>query len=72
MGVQMTGLRTMSNQELSRFEVLHRVVDRRLTQQQAAQILGLNRRQIYRLLQAINRLISDPGRMIDLAIETAA
>lgn len=43
----------MSDHELSRFEVLQRVIGRRMTQQQAGQILGLTRRQIYRLLQAV-------------------
>ena len=51
----MMALRTMSDKELSRFEVLQRVIDRRMTQQQAGQVLGFNRRQIYRLLKAIER-----------------
>lgn len=46
---------TMSDRELSRFEVVQRVADRRLTQDQAAQILGLSRRQVYRLLDALRR-----------------
>lgn len=54
-GVNMVQLWTMSDQELSRFEVLQRVNDRRMTQQQAGQILGLTRRQIYRLLKAVQR-----------------
>lgn len=51
----MTALRTMSDKEISRFEVLQRVIDRRMTQQQAGQVLGLNRRQIYRLLKAVKQ-----------------
>jgi hypothetical protein len=43
----------MSDKELSRFEVLQRVIDRRMTQQQAGQVLGLTRRQIYRLLRSV-------------------
>jgi hypothetical protein len=31
----------MSDKEISRFEVLHQVIDRRMTQQQAGQVLGL-------------------------------
>jgi hypothetical protein len=45
----------MSDKEMSRFEVLQRVNDRRLTQQQAGQALRLTRRQIYRLLQVIKK-----------------
>ena len=54
-GVHMTALRPMSDMEISRFEVLQRVIYRRMTQQQARQVLGLNCRQIYRLLQAIKQ-----------------
>ena len=43
----------MSDKELSRFEVLQRVLDRRMTQQHAGQLLGLTRRQIYRLLSSV-------------------
>ena len=45
----------MSDKELSRFEVLQRVLDRRMTQQHAGQLLGLTRRQIYRLLSRIKK-----------------
>jgi hypothetical protein len=45
----------MSEREISRFEVLPRVRDRRMTQQQAGQLLGLTRRQIYRLLQSVKQ-----------------
>jgi len=51
----MTALRTMSDKEISRFEVLQRVIDRHMTQQQAGQVLGLNRRQVYRLLKAVKQ-----------------
>jgi hypothetical protein len=43
----------MSDGEISRLEVLQRVLGRRMTQQQAGQILGLTRRQIYRLLKSV-------------------
>jgi Helix-turn-helix domain len=43
----------MSDREISRFEVLQRVIDRRMTQRQAGEVLGLNRRQIHRLLKAV-------------------
>ena len=49
------GLWVMSDKELSRFEVLQRVIDRRMTQQQAGQVLGLTRRQIYRLLKSVKK-----------------
>ncbi len=40
---------TMSSKELNRLEVLGRVLERRLTQVQAAEQLGLSLRQIERL-----------------------
>ena len=43
----------MSDKELSRFEVLQQVRERRMTQQHAGQLLGLTRRQIYRLLRSV-------------------
>ncbi len=49
------GLWVMSSKELSRFEVLQRVLDRRMTQQHAGQLLGLTRRQIYRLLSSVKQ-----------------
>jgi transposase len=52
----MQELKTMSDQELTRFEVLQRIVNRQMTQTQAGQVLGLSRRQIYRLLQAIQEV----------------
>jgi transposase len=43
----------MSAKELDRLEVLGRVVERRLTQRQAAEQLGLSRRQVERLCRAL-------------------
>lgn len=40
---------TMSNRELDRSEVLRRVLERRLTQREAARMLGLSERQLARL-----------------------
>jgi Winged helix-turn helix len=51
----MRGLWTMSEREISRFGVLQRVRDRRMTQRQAGQVLGLTRRQIYRLLGRVKK-----------------
>jgi hypothetical protein len=42
----------MSDGELSRLEVLRDLDQRRLTAAAAAQLLGLERRQVYRLLKA--------------------
>jgi hypothetical protein len=60
----------MSEREISRFAVLQRVRDRRMTQQQAGQVLGLTRRQIHRLLQSIEQ--HDAAGFIDLSIEGMA
>jgi len=51
----MTGARTltMSTREIDRFEVLGRVIERRLTQRQAAEQLGLGLRQVERLCRAL-------------------
>jgi transposase len=46
---------TMSAKELDRLEVLGRVVERRLTQRQAAEQLGLSRRQVERLCRALRQ-----------------
>ena len=43
----------MSDGEISRLEVLQRVRRRRMTQQQAGQVLGLTRREVYRLLKRV-------------------
>ncbi len=47
------GYLTMSGKELNRLEVLRRVLERRLTQAQAAEQLGLGVRQIERLCQRL-------------------
>ena len=44
---------TMSAKELDRLEVLGRVIERRLTQRQAAEQLGLSLRQVERLCRAL-------------------
>ena len=46
---------TMSAKELDRLEVLVRVIERRLTQRQAADQLGLTLRQVERLYRALRR-----------------
>lgn len=48
----MTGLASMSQRELDRPEVLQRVRERRLTQTDAARLLGLTRRPVHRLPRA--------------------
>lgn len=48
----MDELLTMSKRELTRLEVMQRLKDKRLTQKEAAQILGLSTRQVKRLWQA--------------------
>ena len=45
------GLVIMSERELNRIEVLSQVVDRRMTVISAANVLGLSRRQVHRLLK---------------------
>jgi transposase len=42
----------VSEKELSRIDILRRVVDRGLTRTAAAQLLGLSQRQVYRLVRA--------------------
>ncbi|MCC6641924.1 MAG: helix-turn-helix domain-containing protein [Deltaproteobacteria bacterium] len=46
---------TMSAKELDRLEVLGRVIERRLTQRQATEQLGLSLRQVERLCGALRR-----------------
>lgn len=46
---------SMSDQELTRYEVLQRVFDRKMTREQGARVLGLSRRQVYRLLGTVRR-----------------
>ena len=48
----MDELLTMSKQEITRLEVMHRLKEMRLTQKEAAQILGISLRQIKRVYQA--------------------
>ena len=45
-------VRLMSDGELSRLEVLRDLYEKRLTTEAAAQLLGLERRQVFRLLKA--------------------
>ena len=45
----MDELLTMSNQEITRLEVMQRLKDKRLTQEEAAQLLGISIRQVKRL-----------------------
>jgi len=51
----MDRLLTMSAKELSRLEVMHRLSEKRMSQQEAGRILQLSVRQIKRLLQAYRR-----------------
>jgi transposase len=46
---------TMSQKELHRLEVVQKIHDRRLSVVQAAELLGLSRSQVHRLLQAYDR-----------------
>ena len=48
----MDNLLTMSNREITRFEAMQRIKDKRLTQKEAAQMLNLSVRQIKRLFRA--------------------
>jgi DNA-directed RNA polymerase specialized sigma subunit len=48
-GVEMDELLTMSKRELSRLEVMQRIKDKRLTQKEATQLLGISTRQVNRL-----------------------
>lgn len=51
----MDKLLTMSNQELTRIEVMQRLKDKRLTQKEAGEMLGLSMRQVKRLFRAYKR-----------------
>ena len=51
----MDRLLNMSTKELSRLEVMHRLSEKRMSQQEAGRILQLSVRQIKRLLQAYRR-----------------
>ncbi|MBY3191275.1 helix-turn-helix domain-containing protein, partial [Rhizobium laguerreae] len=46
---------TMSQKELHRLEVIQKIRDQRLSVVQAADLLGLSRSQVHRLLQAYDR-----------------
>jgi len=46
---------TMSQKELHRLEVIQKIRDERLSVVQAAELLGLSRSQVHRLLQAYDR-----------------
>lgn len=46
---------TMSQQELNRLEAIQKIRERRLSVVQAAELLGLSRSQVHRLLQAYDR-----------------
>jgi transposase len=48
-GQEMDELLTMSNQEITRLEIMHRLKEKRLTQKEAAQMLDVSIRQIKRL-----------------------
>jgi len=48
----MDELLTMSKRELTRLEVMQRLKEKRLTQKEAAQMLGISTRQVKRLWQA--------------------
>ncbi len=50
-----TELVSMSRKEIDRLDVIRRVVERRLTQVKAAQLLGLGLRQVGRLCAAYER-----------------
>ncbi len=45
----------MSTKELSRLDVMQRLAEKRMTQREASQILGITRRQVKRLLRAYRR-----------------
>jgi DNA-binding IclR family transcriptional regulator len=51
----MSCLITMSQKELHRLGVVQKINERRLSVVQAAELLGLNRSQMHRLLQAFDR-----------------
>ena len=50
----------MSYEELDRVGVIERVIEKRLTQREAARMLGLTSRQVRRLRRAYERTV--PGR----------
>ncbi len=60
---------TMSSKELTRLEVLGRVLERRLTQIQAAEQLGLGVRQVERLCRKLR--VEGPPGLVSNARESA-
>src|ERR1700678_4408490 len=54
-GASMQGHVTMSQSELSRLQILQRVIERRMTQAAAAHALGLSYRQVKRLMARFHR-----------------
>jgi len=51
----MDELLTMSNKEITRLEAMQRIKDKRLTQKEAAEMLGISTRQVKRLYQAYRK-----------------
>ena len=49
----MDELLTMSNQEMTRLEVMQRIKEKRMTQKEAAQMLGISTRQVKRLYRGL-------------------
>lgn len=49
----MDGYITMSHKELDRYDIINRVIEKRLTQPKAASMLGLSVRQIRRLMRSV-------------------
>ena len=54
----------MSHEELDRFGVITRVQERRLTQDEAARMLGLGVRQVQRLCAAVRHDDGADGRVV--------
>ena len=50
---------TLSQKQLKTFEVIHRFIDKSITRQQAAELLGLSTRQITRLKKGILLLVQN-------------
>lgn len=61
---------TMSQKELHRLELIQKIRDERLSVVQAAELLGLSRSQVHRLLQAYDR--DGPAGLAGHAALTAA
>ena len=52
----MDELLTMSNKEITRLEAMQRIKDKRLTQKEAARMLGISTRQVKRLYRAYRKV----------------